>query len=113
MWNGTLKQPAIYILASQPNGTLYIGVTSALFDRMLNHRDGTFKGFTATHDVKTLVYYEFFNSMDEAIRREKRLKKWERLWKIRLIEAMNPTWSDLFDPSEGILTVGCGGQGAT
>jgi putative endonuclease len=81
MWNGTLKQPAIYILASQPNGTLYIGVTSALFDRMLNHRDSTFKGFTATHGVKTLVYYEFFNSMDEAIRREKRLKKWERLWK--------------------------------
>jgi putative endonuclease len=110
LWQGQIKQPAVYILASQPNGTLYVGVTSALFDRVIDHRAGTFGGFTAKHGIKTLVYYETFDTMDEAIRRETRLKAWKRLWKIRLIEQVNPTWADLFDLTDGVRNVGPAGQ---
>jgi putative endonuclease len=110
MWRGQIKQPAVYMLASRPNGTLYVGVTSALFDCIIDHREGTFGGFTAQHGIKTLVYYEMFDTMDEAIRRETRLKSWKRLWKIRLIEQMNQTWADLFDPTDGVRAVGIAGQ---
>ena len=105
------KSPVVYMLASQPNGTLYIGVTSGLYDRMREHREGTFEGFTKKYDVKQLVYYETHATMPEAIKRESRMKKWRRLWKIRLIEEMNPTWSDLFDDDEGAQEFGVGGQG--
>ena len=110
----TPKQPCVYMLASQPNGTLYIGVTSTLFDRMILHREDLLDGFTKTYGVHRLVYFEMHASMDDAIRREKQLKKWNRLWKIRLIEQLNPTWADLFDETNGIAERGQGGQdGAT
>ena len=91
-----LKQPAVYILASARNGTLYIGVTSDLVKRIWQHRSHSVAGFTETHSVDLLVFYEMHGSMEEAIVREKRLKKWERVWKLRLIEERNPEWSDLW-----------------
>lgn len=89
--------PFVYILASQQNGTLYIGVTSNLQKRIWEHKQGVIDGFTKTHDIKMLVYYESFDDMYHAIEREKRLKKWNRAWKLRLIEEMNPDWADLYD----------------
>ena len=85
----------VYILASEPYGTLYIGVTSSLAGRIEAHRNGCVDGFTKQHAVHTLVYFEVHADMYEAIQREKRLKKWNRAWKIRLIEEMNPEWKDL------------------
>ena len=96
------KQPCVHLLANKPNGTLYIGVTGSLFDRMVVHREGFIDGFTKKYNVHRLVYYEMHATMGEAIRREKQLKKRKRLWKLRLIEQMNPTWSDLFDEENGI-----------
>lgn len=104
------KQPCVYILSSDYNGTLYTGVTSVILNRMAEHLNGTFEGFTNRYKVHTLVYYEFHSSMTKAIQREKRLKKWKRNWKIRLIEQMNPEWQNLFDPNVGILEAGLGGQ---
>jgi putative endonuclease len=89
-------QPAVYILASKRNGTLYIGVTSDLRKRIWEHREGIVEGFTKKYAVHMLVYYELFTDMYSAITREKRLKKWRRAWKIRLIEEMNPRWDDLW-----------------
>ena len=89
------RQPAVYILASDPNGTLYIGVTSNLVQRLWQHRNGTFSGFTSRYGVHRLVYYEMHGDMEHAIEREKRLKKWERKWKLRLINEANPGWRDL------------------
>jgi putative endonuclease len=99
------------MLASGVNGTLYIGVTSALYDRVATHREDLVEGFTSRHQVHRLVWYELHAAMTEAIRREKQLKKWSRLWKIRLIEQMNPQWEDLFDEAGGIREGGTGGQG--
>ena len=90
-----MKQPVVYILASEPYGTLYIGVTSDLARRIEAHRNGCVDGFTKEHGIHTLVYFEAHDDMYEAIQREKRLKKWNRAWKIRLIEEMNPEWKDL------------------
>ena len=90
-------QPAIYILASKRNGTLYIGVTSDLKKRVWEHREGFVGGFTKKYNVHMLVYYELFDDMINAITREKRLKKWNRAWKIRLIEEKNPQWADLWN----------------
>ena len=90
-----VKQPVVYILASKPYGTLYIGVTSNLAGRIEAHRNGCVDGFTKEYGVRTLVYFELHADMYEAIQREKRLKKWNREWKIRLIEEMNPEWKDL------------------
>ena len=90
-----MKQPVVYILASKPYGTLYIGVTSNLAARIDAHRTGSVEGFTKEYGVHTLVYFEAHSDMYEAIQREKRLKKWNRAWKIRLIEEMNPEWMDL------------------
>ncbi len=95
------KNPSVYILASRRNGTLYIGVTSDLHQRMAEHKQGLIEGFTKKYGVKLLVYYETHPTMDAAIRREKQLKEWRRLWKIRLIESMNPEWVDLFDETTG------------
>ena len=89
-------QPAIYILASKRNGTLYIGVTSDIKKRVWEHREGVVDGFTKKYNVHMLVYYELFDEMYDAITREKRLKKWNRAWKIRLIEEKNPGWDDLW-----------------
>ena len=101
-----MKTPCVYILASRRNGTLYIGVTSALADRMALHSQGLIEGFTKRYDVKTLVYYEMHETMPDAITREKRLKEWQRAWKIRLIESMNPEWLDLFDDATGEIVDG-------
>ena len=85
----------VYILASRRHGTLYIGVTSDLERRVYEHREGLIAGFTNDYSVKRLVYYEPFDSIEDAIVREKRLKKWRRDWKIALIERDNPEWRDI------------------
>ncbi|MDO8564686.1 MAG: GIY-YIG nuclease family protein [bacterium] len=85
----------VYILASKRNGTLYIGVTSDLKNRVLQHTMGMADGFTKTYKVHTLVYYECTESIESAIAREKQLKKWKRKWKLDLIEKENPVWKDL------------------
>jgi putative endonuclease len=90
-------QPAVYILASGRNGTLYIGVTSNLVQRAWQHRQSLGDGFTRRYGVKHLVHYEMHGDMEHAIAREKRLKKWNRLWKLRLIEDANPEWLDLWE----------------
>ncbi len=92
-----MKQPAVYILASKRNGTLYIGVTSDLVKRVWEHKHEVAAGFTKKHGVHTLVYYEQHGNMESAIVREKQLKKWNRGWKLRLIEQMNPNWNDLYE----------------
>jgi putative endonuclease len=89
-------QPAVYILASQRNGTLYTGVTSALVKRIWEHQNDFIEGFTKHYDVHDLVYYELHTDMQSAITREKQIKKWNRAWKIRLIETGNPEWRDLW-----------------
>jgi putative endonuclease len=90
-------QPAVYILASARNGTLYIGVTSNLLARVWQHRNNLVPGFTQEHSVHLLVYYELHETMYAAIGREKQLKKWRRKWKLRLIEETNLFWNDLWD----------------
>jgi putative endonuclease len=89
------KQPAVYILASDRNGTLYIGVTSNLLARVHQHRTKAVPGFTARHDVSRLVWFEMHETMESAILREKQLKVWRRAWKLELIETANPVWHDL------------------
>ena len=90
-------QPAVYILASKKNGTLYVGVTAALWNRIATHKEGEVPGFTQKYNVKILVWYEFHADMNSAIRREKQIKEWHRAWKIRLITEMNPQWLELHD----------------
>ena len=90
-----MKRPCVYILASKAYGTLYIGVTSAPIARLYQHRTGQVKGFTARYGVYLLVRFELFETMYEAIAREKQLKRWHRQWKINLIESENPQWVDL------------------
>ena len=90
-----MKQSCVYILASKPFGTLYIGVTSDLLARLYQHRTGATKGFTSQYGVHLLVRYELFEDMLSAIAREKQLKRWHRRWKINLIESENPQWVDL------------------
>lgn len=93
----TMRHPAIYILASQKRGTLYVGVTSDLLNRVRQHKTDLRDSFTSKYQVHRLVHFEHFTTMIEAISREKRLKKWERAWKIRLIEEENPEWKDLYE----------------
>jgi len=90
------KHPTVYILASRRNGTLYVGVTSDLVARVGAHRRGMIEGFTKKYGVTRLVYHERYETMAEAIAREKQMKKWRRRWKLRLIEENNPDWRDLF-----------------
>ena len=87
----------VYILASQRNGTLYIGSTDSLTKRMYEHRDKVRQGFTAKYGVDRLVWYEVFETREGAFRRERRMKKWNRAWKIELIERFNPGWRDLYE----------------
>lgn len=100
------KVPCVYILASGRNGTLYIGVTSELSNRIEQHRQMLTPGFTTRYGVHRLVYYEMHETMEAAIIREKQLKKWRRLWKLRLIEEMNPQWLDLYDANSGEILDG-------
>ena len=92
-----MKQYYVYILASQRNGTLYIGITSDLIKRTCQHKNNVVAGFTKKYQVHKLVYYEQFDNAQEAIAREKQLKNWKRKWKLELIEKSNPDWSDLYD----------------
>ena len=87
--------PTVYLLASRRNGTLYTGVTSTLLARVAQHCDGAMAGFTRKYGIKLLVWFEPHETMESAILREKRIKKWERAWKLELIEADNPEWHDL------------------
>ena len=86
---------AVYIMASKRNGTLYIGVTSNLVGRVYQHKAETFEGFTKRYGVKTLVWYQVTEDIYAAIYREKQMKKWNRAWKLKVIEEMNPDWRDL------------------
>ncbi|MBA4756038.1 MAG: GIY-YIG nuclease family protein [Sphingobium sp.] len=90
-----MKQPCVYILASQPYGTLYIGVTSNLIGRLMQHRTDALAGFTSRYGVHRLVRFEACDTMEQAILREKQLKRWHRQWKINLTESENPDWVDL------------------
>jgi putative endonuclease len=90
------KQYFVYILASKRNGTIYTGITSDLAKRVFEHKEGKIEGFTKEYGIKILVYYEAHATPEEAIQREKRIKKWNRAWKLELIEGMNPLWDDLY-----------------
>ena len=94
------KLPCVYILASKRNGTLYVGVTSDLVKRVYEHKNDLADGFTKKYQVHMLVYFEVHDDIVRAITREKQIKKWNRSWKIELIEMANPQWRDLYD---GIL----------
>ena len=91
------KQYYVYLLASKRNGTLYIGVTDNLARRIWEHRNKITKSFTQKYNVNQLIYYEIFTDIGEAILRETRLKRWKRVWKIKLIEENHPNWKDLYD----------------
>lgn len=90
------RQPCVYMLASNRNGTLYIGVTSDLVKRVWQHKHGVVDGFTKRYGIHDLVWYELHETMESAILREKALKNWKRQWKFRLIEGENPEWHDLY-----------------
>ena len=90
------KQPATYIMASNRNGTLYVGVTSDLIGRTWQHREHVVDGFTKKYGVAKLVWYKLHGTMESAITREKQIKNWNRKWKVRLIEEGNPYWNDLW-----------------
>lgn len=90
------KQYYVYILASKRNGTLYTGITSDLIKRTWQHKNGRVKGFSKRYSTKILVYFEAHKDVEEAILREKRIKKWNREWKIKLIEKTNPNWNDIY-----------------
>jgi putative endonuclease len=91
-----MKQACVYLLASKRNGTLYVGVTSDLVQRVWQHKNDLTEGFTKRYGVHTLVWYEECGTMEAAISREKAIKEWKRAWKIRLIEKSNPDWDDLY-----------------
>lgn len=92
-----MKNYYVYILASKRNGTLYIGITSDILKRVWEHKNKAVKGFTGKYNVTRLVYYECYDDPENAILREKRLKKWKRKWKLELIEKTNPEWNDLYE----------------
>jgi putative endonuclease len=91
-----MKQPCVYILASQRNGTLYVGVTSNLVQRVWQHKSDLVEGFTKKYGVHMLVWFEAHETMESAITREKMIKDWRRAWKLDLIETANPAWRDLY-----------------
>ena len=91
-----MKQPAVYLLASKPYGTLYLGVTSNLVGRTWQHKNDQVDGFSEQYGVHRLVWFEMHETMLEAITREKQIKKWNRDWKINLVQSMNPEWRDLY-----------------
>ena len=92
-----MKLPCVYILASKRKGTLYLGVTSNLVQRIWQHKSDFVEGFTHRYSVHTLVWFEAHESMESAIAREKAIKEWKREWKLELIEKVNPTWRDFYD----------------
>lgn len=105
----------VYLMASRWNGTLYCGVTNDLLRRVVEHRDGAAEGFTAKYGVSRLVWFEQHSDINEAIQREKRIKKWNREWKVALIEKENPEWRDLavdlgLEPLPGVIHAKAGIQ---
>ena len=100
-----MKQPAVYFLASRYRGTLYTGVTSNLWSRIHDHKNGATPGFTYKYGITTLVWYEHHHTMERAITRETQIKAWRRQWKIELIEAMNPHWRDLHGEIDPVATL--------
>ncbi len=94
-----VKEYFVYIMASRPHGAIYIGVTNDVWRRAEEHKDGTASKHTKKYRIDQLVYYEVFDDIDAAIEREKQMKKWNRAWKVRVIEEMNPNWEDLARPS--------------
>ena len=96
-----MKLPCVYILAADPNGTLYVGVTSDLVARVWQHKSGQTGSFTSRYGVRRLVWFERHDTMPGAILREKQIKKWRRAWKINLIEETNPQWIELYDEIAG------------
>src|SRR2546430_14016457 len=92
-----IKKPSVYILANKRNGTLYTGVSSDLPDRVYKHKTDAFDGFTKQYGIHMLVWFEEHDRMEDAIIREKQIKKWRRQWKLELIESVNPTWRDLYE----------------
>lgn len=90
-------QAYVYILASQKNGTLYTGVTSNLIKRIWQHKNDVIEGFSQKYNVHTLVWFEVHDEIYSAIVREKQIKEWKRVWKLELIEKVNPTWEDLYN----------------
>ncbi len=90
------KTPVIYIMTNKNNSVLYTGVTSNLKKRVWEHKQKLVEGFTKKYNVKKLVYFEIFDNMEQALKREKRIKKWNRQWKIEMIEEENPKWKDLY-----------------
>ena len=92
-----MREPAVYIMASERNGTLYVGVTSDIGRRAFEHREGLVPGFTTRYQCKMLVWFEFYERMTDAIEREKQIKAGSRKYKLRLIEELNPKWKDLFE----------------
>jgi putative endonuclease len=95
------KQPSVYLLASERNGTLYLGVTSDLVKRIWQHRTGAVEGFSRRYGVHLLVWYEMHASMQAAIARERAIKRWNRSWKVELVEQTNPQWRDLYEDIVG------------
>ena len=90
------KDPAVYMLANKKNGTLYVGVTSNLLQRIYQHKNNLYQGFSSKYETHRLVYFELHESMEAAITREKQIKKWNREWKVGLIASQNPEWDDLY-----------------
>ena len=90
------RQPCVYMLASKRNGTLYTGVTSNLLKRVWEHKNNLVESFTSKYGVHTLVWYELHDTMDSAIQREKAIKNWKPVWKLKVIERMNSRWHDLY-----------------
>ena len=99
------KTPAVYIMANRYRGSIYIGVTSQLYNRVDDHKNGNTPGFTSEHGCNLLVWYEHHHSMEQTIKREKAMKAWQRAWKIRLIEEMNSDWIDLHEKIDPIGTL--------
>jgi putative endonuclease len=93
----SMRQYYVYILASRPGGTLYVGVTNDLIRRVYEHKNGFVEGFTKQYNVHRLVYFEVYSSIHDALQREKNMKHWPRAWKVKLINESNPTWRDLYD----------------
>ncbi|TDR20458.1 putative endonuclease [Marinicella litoralis] len=91
-----MKNPAVYVLTNQRNGTLYIGVTSDLIQRIYQHKSNAVEGFSKKYQTHMLVYFEQHLTMESALLREKQMKEWKRAWKINLIEKLNPFWKDLY-----------------
>ena len=92
-----MKPGFVYIMASKRNGTIYLGVTSEIVQRIAQHRQGLIAGFTQQYGCKTLVWFEAFDDLQTARHRELQMKKWKRAWKLRVIETLNPDWNDLYD----------------